>query len=206
MSEDKKKEESDILYFKDIGQEAQNFIAGNAQHTLDDKEAEATISNMMGGPMVAVETLMENTFITEPLHKCVTCHYEEIKNTVSGDRFEELHSIMLSNAYQYSKLMETIKEGMENVNKVFYVNPHSGKPYDSPEEIARDFTEEDGLMFLTATVDTTVNEHKVILNVIDFVDDALFVKSDVLKGDELEWVSFDYKTQLPLREEEGESQ
>ena len=114
--------DEDIIYFKELPEEGQSFISGSGPYSIDDRETESEIDNMMGGPMTAVETLLEGTYYNADLYACITCDYDNIKNTLAKEAFDEMKQTMLTNAYQYSLAVGVMNDGFKAEPKVYYRN------------------------------------------------------------------------------------
>lgn len=185
--------------FEMLPADGKAFISNNSSYAIDDKETEAEMDNMIGGPMTAVETLLEGSYYNEAIYRNITCDYDNIKNSLSKEAFEELKQTMLTNAYQYSLVVGQLAKGFEHVNKVYYINPKTSKPYSDFVDLLDDFDKDKGIMFLTITLKDNV--HKIDLHLIGFKDGKIAIKTDNIEVEDSEWIKFDYRSLLPIVEE-----
>lgn len=159
------------------------FMPDQFMALSDESEAKAEMEKFTGGPIFAVNTLLEDVYLTKPFYEDILCDYDKKKNTLSREGLEKLSDLVLANATVFRTIYKTICEGFND--GVEYLSGKTLKKFSTPDALIAEYEKGSPLSFITVV--NTDDDRLVHLHIVFFTPEGkLIPDTSKLSEEEIE--------------------
>lgn len=179
----------ETIDFSSLPHDAKEFIKENSQKNPEEEvRTEAGIEDILKGPLMAANSLLEGVYITEEARDALDFGFTDRKNSLTDEEAEKEKDRILAAAVSYKTAYKVIEEAIGA--GVLYVDLEAEEKVRTTDQIFYRLGNEGPRAFLSVS-EGEESEKKYVLHVFGFEKGRFIANSEPVEKEELQWLKVD---------------